>query len=104
MCAADAGHRPDQFCLGLVAETAERQANLETRFPEAFETVDAAVEKRNTKRKALNVNPDFQARNRAVVDAGKAIKTYERQAAPKLTQLAAEAKSHTDSLKSSGAK
>jgi hypothetical protein len=94
----------DKKLAALVDETAERQANLEARFPEAFENVDAAIEKRNAKRKALNVNPDFQARNRAVVDAGKAIKEYEQKAAPNLPPLAAEAKSYTDSLKSSGAK
>ena len=94
----------DKQLAALVAKTAERQAVLEARFPEAFEDVDAAVKKRNAKRKDLNVNPDFQARNRAVVDAGKAIKDYEQQAAPDLIQLAADAKAYSDSHKSSEAK
>ena len=94
----------DKQLATLVAKTAVRQANLETRFPEAFETVDAAVEKRNAKRKDLNLDPDFQARNKAVVDAGKAIKDYEQQSAPDLSQLAADAKEYSDSLKSSVAK
>ena len=82
----------------LVAETARRQAALEARFPEAFETVDAAVEKRQATRKSLNDDPEFQARNRAVVDAGKAVKDYEGKAAPNLARLAADAKAHIDSL------
>ncbi|PHR95998.1 MAG: hypothetical protein COA78_29275 [Blastopirellula sp.] len=94
----------DKRLAALVAETAERQADLEARFPEAFESAEAAVAKRNAIRKSLNDNSDFQARNSAVVDAGKAIKAYEEQAAPNLTQLAAEAKAYTNSLKSSGAK
>jgi hypothetical protein len=94
----------DQQLADLVAETAKRQAALEARFPGAFKSVDAAVEGRNAKRKSLNDDPEFQARNRAVVDAAKAIKAYEEQAAPNLAQLATEAKAYTDSLKSSGAK
>ncbi len=94
----------DKHLAALVARTAERQANLETRFPEAFENVDAAVKERNAKRKDLNANPDFQACNKAVVDAGKAIKDYEQQAAPDLIQLAADAKAYSDSHKSSEAK
>ena len=66
--------------------------------------MDAAVEERNMKRKALNDDPAFQARNRAVVDAGKAVKDYEQKADPSLAQLAADAKASTDALKSSGAK
>jgi hypothetical protein len=89
----------DQQLADLVAETAKRQAALEARFPEAFRSVDAAVEQRNAKRKALNDDPEFQARNRAVVDAGKAVKDYEQKADPNLAQLAADAKSYTDSLK-----
>ena len=46
----------------LVAETATRQAALEARFPEAFRSVDAAVEQRNTKRKALNEEIDIDVR------------------------------------------
>jgi hypothetical protein len=94
----------DKQLAALVDETAERQANLEVRFPLVFESVDSAVDKRNAKRKDLNADPDFQARNRAVVDAGKAIKDYEQKAAPDLIQLAADAKRYSDSHKSSEAK
>ncbi len=94
----------DKQLAALVEKTARRQAALEARFPEAFESVDAAVEKRQAIRKALNDDPDFQARNRAVVDAGKAVKDYEQKADPNLAQLAADAKAYTDALKSSGVK
>jgi hypothetical protein len=94
----------DKQLAALVAETARRQAALEARFPDAFQSVDAAVEKRQATRKAINDDPEFLTRNRAVVDAGKAIKEYEEQAAPNLAQLAADAKAYLDSLKSSGAR
>lgn len=76
----------------LVAQTQRCQENLEARFPEAFKSVDAAVAKRNSARKSLNDDPEFQKRNRLVVDAGRAIKQYELDAAPELEKLAAEAK------------
>ena len=94
----------DKQLAALVAETARRQAALEARFPEAFETVDAAGETRQAKRKSLNDDPKFQARNREVVDAGKAIKDYEQKAAPNLVQLEADSKAYIDSLKSSDAR
>ena len=94
----------DQQLTDLVAETAKLQAALEARFPAAFKGVNAAVDERNTKRKALNEDPQFLARNRIVVSSGKAVKDYEQKAAPELVQLAAEAKAYTDSLKSSGPK
>jgi hypothetical protein len=94
----------DRQLAALVDETAKRQAALESRFPEAFRSVDAAVQERNTKRKALNDDPEFQVRNRAVVDAGRAIKEYEQKAEPNLAQLAEDAKTYTDSLKSSRVK
>ena len=56
--------------------------------------MDAAVEKRNAIRKSLNHDPEFQARNRAVVDAGKAIKEYIDKADPSLAKLEAEAKAY----------
>lgn len=84
----------DQRLAALVAETATRQAALEARFPEAFRSVDAAVQERNAKRKALNDDPEFQARNRVVVDAGKAVNDYEQKADPNLAQLAADAKAY----------
>ena len=88
----------DKQLAALVAETSRLQAALEARFPDAFQSVDAAVEKRQAKRKALNDDPKFQARNRATADASKAIKEYEQQADPNLAKLAAEAKAYTDSL------
>lgn len=94
----------DQQLAALVAETAKRQAALEARFPEAFRSVDAAVQERNTKRKALNDDPEFQARNRAVVDAGKVTKEYEHDADPNLAELEAASKAYIDTLKSSNAK
>jgi hypothetical protein len=94
----------DKQLAALIAETARRQAALEARFPQAFKSVDAAVENRQATRKLLNDDPQFQARNRAVVEAGKAIKSYELQADPKLAQLAADAKTYLDSLKSSDAR
>ena len=90
----------DKQLTALVAETARLQAALEARFPAAFESVEAAVEKRQATRKSLNDDPEFQARNRAVVDAGKAIKDYEHVAAPNLAQLEAASKAYIDSLKS----
>ena len=42
--------------------------------------------------------------NRAVVEAGKAIKDFEREAAPNLAQLEAASKAYLDSLKSSNAR
>ena len=92
----------DKQLAALVETTAKRQASLEARFPEAFESVEAAVKKRNNNRKTLNSDPSFQARNKAVVDAGKAIKDYEQKIAPNLGQLAADAKAYTASLKAPG--
>jgi len=89
----------DKQLSKLVAEMARLQAELETRFPEAFENADSAVEKRQAKRKSLNKNPEFQARNKAVVDAGKAIKDYERNADPNLRELEAASKAWINSLK-----
>ena len=68
----------DKQLAALAAETARRQAALESRFPEAFESVDTAVKKRQAIRKSLNDDPEFQDRNRAVVNAGQAIKDYEQ--------------------------
>ena len=82
----------DRQLAALVAETAKRQAGLEARFPEAFGSVAAAVEKRNAIRKSLNNDPRFKARNKAVIDARNAINRYERKADPKLAQLEAASK------------
>jgi hypothetical protein len=84
----------------LVAETSRLQAVLEARFLEAFENVDTAVDKRQAKRKSLDDDLAFQARNRIVVDAGNAIKDYEHRAALNLAQLETESKAYVDSLKS----
>jgi hypothetical protein len=94
----------DKQLAALVAETASRQVALEARFPEAFKSVDAAVEERNAKRKALNNNPEFQARNKAVVDAGKAVKEFEHKVDPNLAKLETASKAYIDSLKSSQAR
>lgn len=94
----------DRRLAALVVETASRQAALEARFPEAFESVESAVEERQAIRKSLNDDLEFQARNRAVVDAGKAIKDYELQADPDIAKLAARSKAFIDSLKSSEVK
>ena len=91
----------DKQLAALVAETARRQAALEARFPEAFVSVDTAVERRQAVRTMLNDNPEFQVRNRVVVDALQAIKGYEHQAAPDLARLAAAARTYSESLKSS---
>lgn len=90
----------DKQLAALVAETARRQAALVARFPAAFESVETVVEKRNAIRKSLNDDSEFQTRNRAVVDAGKAIKDYEHKVAPNLAQLEAASKAYIDSLKS----
>lgn len=94
----------DRKLAALVAETAKRQAGLEARFPEAFETVAAAVEKRNAIRKALNNDPSFKARNRVVIDARNAINQYERKADPKLAQLEAASKGEAKKIDSNDAK
>ncbi len=91
----------DQKLAALVDETEKRRAALEARFPEAFASVETAVENRQAKRKALNANSDFQDRNRAVVEAGKAIKEYEQQTAPHLAELEAASKAFVDSHKAS---
>ncbi len=92
----------DKQLGALVAETASRQFALETRFPEAFETVDAAVAARQVSRKSLNDDPGFQLRNKAVVEAGKAVNAYLEQADRGVVRLAVEAKAYADSLKPTG--
>lgn len=88
----------------LVTETARLQAALEARFPEAFTDVDAAIENRNSMRQSLNNDPEFLVRNRAVVDAHRAIKDYEHEADPNLAPLEAASKAYIDSFKSSDAR
>ncbi|MGB7343307.1 MAG: hypothetical protein WBD20_03785 [Pirellulaceae bacterium] len=94
----------DKQLAALIAATTRRQAELEARYPEAFESVDAADEKRNAVRKSLNNDAEFQTRNRAVVDVGKAIKEYELRADPNLVKLEAASKAYNDSLKSADKK
>lgn len=92
----------DKQLAALVAETARLESALENRFPEAFETVDAAVAARQENRKLLNSDPEFQLRNKAVVEAGKAVTAYLEQADPGVVQLAVEAKNYTASLNQTG--
>jgi hypothetical protein len=76
----------------LVAETARLQAALEKRFPEAFASVEMAVEKRKALRQALNDDAEFKKLNREVSDSWQAIKQYENAAEPGLAALEAAAK------------
>ena len=62
-----------------MTETNRLQKAIEVAYPQAFESVDAAVEKRNTTRQALNDNPGFQVLNKKVVEAGRAVKEYEQK-------------------------
>ncbi len=87
----------DPGLLALIAETARRQAVLESRFPEAFASVDAQVDHRNALRRALNDDPKFQEQNRAVADVLRAIKEYERSAEPRLVELEAASKAYQQS-------
>ena len=91
----------DEQLARLVAKTAERQRQLEAEFPEAFQSVDAAVEQRRAIRKALTVIPEFAKLNQAVVDAGKAIKAYEHQVAPNLAELEVASKAYMNASRSS---
>jgi hypothetical protein len=89
----------DKQLAALIAETAKRQVALEARFPEAFASVDGLVDNRRATRQALNDDPEFSGRNRAIVDTSKAIKAYEDKALPELPQLAADSKTYLDQLK-----
>ena len=82
----------DKNLAALVAETRRRQTELESKFPHAFESIDSAVTRRNAIRKALNDDPEFKIRNKAVANALRAIKDYERKVAPKLIELELETK------------
>jgi hypothetical protein len=86
----------DEKLAALVLQTAAYQRALEKRFPEAFQDIDLLIEKRKEARKSLNHDPAFQAQNKAVVEAGKAVKQYEQNAAPMLVELAAKAKAAAD--------
>jgi hypothetical protein len=81
--------KEDPELARLEKESADRQAELEAEFPEAFAPVDSLVEKRNAARKALNEDPDFKSRNREISDAWQAIGEYEKQIAPELETLQA---------------
>ena len=78
--------------------TAKRQKALRSRFPAAFQDVESLVAKRNATRKSLNHDTVFQARNRILIDAQRAIKDYERKVAPALVQLESDSKTYLDSL------
>lgn len=88
----------DKQLAALVAETAKRQAALEKRFPEAFASVDKAVDQRKTTRQSLNDDPAFKARNQAVADASHAIKDYENEADRNLALLKSASKTYLDLL------
>ena len=64
----------------LVAETKRLQKAIELSYPEAFKSIDEAIEKRKAARQSLNDDPTFQALNQQVVEAGKAVKEYEQRA------------------------
>lgn len=66
--------------------------------------MDAAVVERDAIRKSLNNDSEFQPRNKAVVDALRAMKDYEHKAAPKVAELEAASKAYIDTLKSSNSK
>jgi len=53
---------------------------IEDSYPEAFKSVDEAVEERKAVRQSLNDDPAFQALNKKVIDAGRAVKEYEQRA------------------------
>ena len=53
---------------------------IEDSYPEAFKSVDQAVEERKAVRQSLNDDPAFQALNKKVVESGKAVKEYEQMA------------------------
>ncbi len=64
----------------LVAETKRLQKAIELSYPEAFKSIDEAIEKRKVIRQSLNDDPSFQSLNKQVVEAGKAVKEYEQKA------------------------
>ncbi len=64
----------------LVAETKRLQKAIELSYPEAFKSIDEAIEKRTAVRQSLNDDPAFQSLNKQVVEAGKAVKEYEQKA------------------------
>ncbi len=64
----------------LVAETKRLQKAIELSYPEAFKSIDEAIEKRTAVRQSLNDDPAFQSLNKKVVEAGKAVKEYEQKA------------------------
>ena len=88
----------DKHLKKLVEETAKRQEALRSRFPAAFQDLESLVAKRNATRKSLNHDTVFQARNRILIDAQRAIKDYERKIAPALVQLESASKTYIDSL------
>ena len=88
--------REDPKLAALVAESAELQRSLETRFPEAFASGENLVTQRNALRKALNEVPAFQEENRAVADAWQAIRHYELAAEPRLEALDAARRAYQE--------
>ena len=70
----------DSQLQALVAETKRLQKAIELSYPEAFKSIDKAIEKRIAVRQSLNDDPAFQSLNKKVVEAGKAVKEYEQKA------------------------
>ncbi|MEO2042017.1 MAG: hypothetical protein ABGW79_09165 [Pirellulales bacterium] len=70
----------DSQLQALVAETKRLQKAIELSYPEAFKSIDEAIEKRTAVRQSLNDDPAFQSLNKQVVEAGKAVKEYEQKA------------------------
>ena len=70
----------DSQLKALISETKRLQQVLENSYPEAFKSVDEAVEERKAIRHSLNADPAFQALNKKVVESGKAVKEYEQMA------------------------
>jgi hypothetical protein len=64
----------------FVAETKRLQKAIEHSYPEAFKSIDEAIEKRKAVRQSLNDDSTFQTLNQQVVEAGKAVKEYEQRA------------------------
>jgi hypothetical protein len=77
-------NKSDVQLAALVAETKRLQKAIEHSYPEAFKSVDEAIEKRQAVRRSLNDDPMFQALNQQVVEAGKSVKEYEHRALDRL--------------------
>lgn len=70
----------DSQLKALISKTKRLQQVIEDSYPEAFKSVDQAVEERKAVRQSLNDDPAFQALNKKVVESGKSVKEYEQMA------------------------